>query len=76
MEKQKKNRQANRGQKKEEDKPEKADKKVESKKKKGDTGEDQKDLEEIIVELRNDIVFKDIEFKEVRDELEIIRRAN
>ena len=32
MEKQKKNRQANRGQKKEEDKPEKADKKVESKK--------------------------------------------
>jgi hypothetical protein len=49
---------------------------VESKKKKGDTGEDQKDLEEIIVELRNDIVFKDIEFKEVRDELEIIRREN
>ncbi len=49
---------------------------MESKKKKGDTGEDQKDLEEIIVELRNDIVFKDIEFKEVRDELEIIRREN
>lgn len=76
MDKNKKNRQANRGQKKEEEKPEKAEKKVDNKKKKVDIGEDQKDLEEIIIELRNDIVFKDIEFKEIRDELEIIRKEN
>jgi hypothetical protein len=31
-------------------------------------------LEDIIVDLRNDIVFKDIEFKEIRDELDMLKK--
>lgn len=42
----------------------------------GITKEDQQDLEVVIEELRNELVWKDEEFREMQEELETLRKQN
>jgi hypothetical protein len=45
-------------------------------KKAGISKEDQKDLEEVIEEIRNEMHWKDEEVTDMRDELEFLREQN